>query len=304
MAAVLLSGAVCAAQPQAGGAGPSQRGDEPAPTAASPWQFGLELSGRYEFQSRLRNNTGNSEVGRIGGEVSIGYAASEHLILSLDIGLEESFYQFKGTTLVPGTGDPMGATTRLEIDPTMVYLFDEHWGMVAGAVIGLAFENGADIGQSFTAGGLLAARYRFSDSFALTLGGAVRTRLEDSVQFVPVIGVQWQITPEVRLSTRGLGVELKAKVAESWSVLVFGLYETREFRLDDTGPLPNGAGRDTRLPIGVGIIYSPTKNIDVRLEGGAIVWQEYLFENSAGVRVGRQQSKISPMIGLHGTIRF
>lgn len=295
---------VCTAQPQAGGAGPTPQGEAINPESPNPWRFRLDLGGRYEFESDFRNAPGNSQAWRAGAELSIGYVPDSQWRVGLDLGLEESWYDFNGaTTLAPG-GDPMGATTRLELGPTVGYQIDEHWGLLAGGLVGLSFENGADVGKSFTAGGLVGARYRFSDDFTLTFGVMGRTQLEDDFYFMPFIGFEWQVTPEVNLSTRGIGLELTAKVAEQWSVIIAGVYETREYRLDDSGAVPGGVGRDRRLPLVIGVVYSPTKNIDLRLEGGAVLWQQYTIDNAAGVRVGREEGRIAPMIGLRATFRF
>lgn len=300
----LLAASLCVAQPPAGGPAPTPQGRPIDPDSPNEWRFRLDLSGRWDFRSDFRNNTGDVQVGRAGFEFSAGYVPDSKWRFGLDLGLEESWYQFRNSTLVPGTGDPLGDATRLQLAPTIGYQIDERWGVLVGGLLNFSFENGADIGQSFTGGAIVGARYKFNENFTLTFGVIASSRLEDDWVVYPLLGLRWQITPEVTLESRGLGLELTAKIADAWSVVVFGLYESREFRLDDSGPLPDGVARDQRIPIGVGVVFRPTKDIDVRLEGGFLAWQRFTFDDSTGARIGRQEADLAPMIGLRGTIRF
>src|SRR5205807_396148 len=110
-------------------------------------------------------------------------------------------------------------------------------------------------------------RYALSEKLIVGIGAGVRTRIEDNPFFFPLPMLTWQISEQWKLSTGGRpGLTLSYSPLESLTISLSGAYEYRDFRLDHNGPIPDGVGRETRIPIILGVAYTPTKRIS--LEAG------------------------------------
>lgn len=259
----------------------------------------------HAFKSRLRGGPGDVGVTRAGGDAGLTLRLDDRWRLGLNAGTEQSWYAFRGApNLVPGTTRPVHAMHRYDISPTISYVIDEQWLVAGGGLLEFAHQGGATVGDSFTGGGLVAVRYAFSRDLALSGGVLVKCRLEDDAFIVPILGIEWQITEQVRFETRGLGGIVRATLNEAWAVRLDGGYETREYRLDRGGFLPSGVFRDRRVPVGVGVEWTPTPQVTLGLRAGLIVWQEYLVDNRNGVRVSSDKTRPAAFLGLNGSIRF
>jgi hypothetical protein len=287
---------------------PDPPGATEAPIEEDPYpSFDLTLTpaGEFSFQADLKDGPGDVSVSRAGLNLTLNAAATQQLRFGLSTEIEGSWYDFKNaTTLIPGTSDPFSDMYLVRISPSAMYHFSQQWAVIGGAIIEIAGESDADVGDSFTGGGFGGARYAFSEDLAVTLGVVVKSTLEDDPYVFPLNSVEWQITPDVRFTTAGPGARITANLDKQWGVFFQGGYQLREYRLDDTNILPEGVVRDRRIAAGVGITWRPLEGISVTLQGGATVWQEFEIDNNAGNEVSETNSKPTPFIGLSADFRF
>jgi hypothetical protein len=295
----LLSAPLLAAQP-------TETPPAAPPAERSPFSFTLAPRGQVTFAADLRDGPGRASVSRAGLALSLGYTPDPQWGLSLDLDTEASFYNFKNATaLTPAAvSEPFDDLYQQSIAPRVVYIQDKTWSYFAGATLGFAGEPDADAGDAFTAGGFGGVRYAFSETFALSLGLAARSRLEDDATLLPLIGVEWQITPKVRLETERLGLRLSAKLSDAFTFFAKGGYELREFRLEDDSVVPAGVVRDRRLPVAVGLTYSPAPWAALTLSAGADFIQEYRIDNQSGDLVGEDHTDAAPTLGLELRLSF
>src|SRR5262249_44783307 len=160
---------------------------------------------------------------------------------------------------------------RLDLVPGARYAFNQDWAVVGGGLFEFAGERDVDVEDAVTYGGYVGVRHKFSDNFAATLGLVAKTRLEDTAIFLPLVGVDWNITDKLTLSSSATSVKVTDKLDDHWSFWVSGAWELREYRLEDDGPLPSGVVRDKRIPIKAGIDWSPCPHATISLEAGAVV---------------------------------
>ena len=267
--------------------------------------FTLKTNGEITFKSDLRDNPGNVTVYRAGINLGLFTTVVEDWRVGLDISEEASWYNFRGATaILPGTNRPFNEMHALRFSPSASHVLDKQWSYFFGGIFDFSFERDADMGESFTAGGFVGARYAFSDTFALSFGALAKTRLEKSALFLPVLGVEWKLSDKVQLVTRGLGGSIVYTMNDRWSFELFGEYQTREYRLDDTAPAVAGVVRDRRAPVGVGVTWKPTAHIDVSLRGGAIVYQQFRTDNNTGVNLTEVRTEPTGFISLEGVLRF
>lgn len=315
-AAVLAIGGSALAQSPAPGVNPTTPGNLSAnPNATkkpdspeaekSPWSFRLSGGGVYQFETDLRGNPGSYSVARGDTAFGLGYRVSESLRLTLDVGTEVSWYEFdNATTVLAPSAKPFHVMYQTDINPGIRFDIDDNWFVLAGGIIQFSGERKADTGKSFTGGAFGAVGYKISDDLTLYGGVLGKSRLEDDALAVPIIGVNWRITENLRLDTRGLGAVLTMTVKPGLRVFVDATYESREYRLSDESFLREGVVRDRQIPIGVGAGFDLCKNFTLTVRGGVNVWQQFTVDTDNEVRVNRFRSDPTGFIGLRGEIRF
>jgi hypothetical protein len=251
--------------------------------------FTLIGAGDVMFRTDLDDSPGDVSIVRAGGGLEVGVPIGDRARLSGLFFGEQSWYDFKNATgLVPGTDDPLDEAYRLVLRPLLSWQIDERWGVFGAASLNWGAENGGDLSDAFTVAGFGGVRYSFSDKLSLSLGGGAATQLEDSTEFIPVIGIDWQIDEATRLSTtgvEGIGARLTHGFADAWAVTLQAGYESREFRLADDNALSEGVLRDRRVPIGVGVAWTPSHAVSVEVMGGVVGWQELRFDDRDGNEV-------------------
>jgi len=329
VALVLLAAGSAAAQPEAqppaappqppgadasgSPSGPPSTPREPASGSRTLLEReGITLSfigaGEYMFEADLDDSPGDLSVYRAGGGVEVGVPVGDRARFSMLFFGERSWYDFKNATgLVPGTDDPVDETYRLVLRPLLSYQIDERWGVFGAASLSWGAEDGADLADAFTVAAFGGVRYAFSKAFSMSLGVGASTQLEDSTLFIPVIGVDWQINDRTRLSTtgvEGLGARLTHGFADEWALIVQGSYESREFRLADDNALSEGAFRERRAPLGVGVVYTPSKTVAVELMGGVVAWEELRFDDRDGNEVSEVNADPAPFVRVMVRIAF
>ncbi|MGQ0629307.1 MAG: hypothetical protein ACT4PL_14550 [Phycisphaerales bacterium] len=272
---------------------------------SSPWNTTLSFDGSHAFRSDLRDGPGEVAVSRASASLTVGYALSERTKLSLALDAEASVYDFQNATaLVAGTDEPLDDAYAAAIVPSVFHAINAEWAVFGGGVFAFAGESDADLGDSFTGGGFGGVRYAFCETFAMSFGLAATSRLEDSVLVLPLIGIEWQVSPTVKFVTERLGVRLTAKMNDAWSVGLFGSYQSREYRLEDDNLLPGGVARDRRVPVGAMVTYAPSAAFDATLRAGAVVYQEYRFDDADGDRVSEDHTRAAPFLALNISFRF
>lgn len=287
------------------GAGPSVQPAERGLVAS------LTFRGTHTFDADQREGSTSTNasvsVTRASGNLSLSAPITESWRWTVDFSAEGSWYNWANVGgLVPGAGgrQPIGDALDITILPGLAYNLDDEWTIVAGGIVEFAGEPEAELGSSTTYGGYAGAQYRVSKNLSLTFGARVQTRLRRSTSFFPLIGARWQINDKVTLASEGPGGRVSVKLDPDWSISLFGRYERREFRLADDGAIEEGIVRDTRIPIGIALSWQIGESLRASIEGGAIVYQEFTFDDRAGQRLGRSRTAPAPFVGLSAQLTF
>lgn len=278
-------------------------------SSASHLHITLTPRAEYTFESDLDDADASGSVTRVGGEMFMLYSLNQRTQLTLGVDGDYSWYDFSGSDpAVLGGGslkDLLDDAVKIDILPGIRYGIDDHWTFIGGFIAEFAGEPNVDIGRAATFGGFAGARYAFSDNFALTLGAGIKTRLEDNVQVLPFIGLEWKINERFRIASKGPGINLAVAVSDTVAVTAGVAYDSRDYRLDDDHRyFPEGVARDTRVPIRVGVEWAPSKRLSVEGYTGVVVWQEYEFLDRDGIKQLDDNTDPAPFIGVNCSIKF
>lgn len=241
-------------------------------------RFDIGLLGRLDFAERFRWTN------------SLFYAAND--------------YDFDGGGFA--AGDPWGTVNTLRMQTKLRFAIDEQWGISAGGVFTFAPESGADWGDSFTGGGLLAADYRASKDFMVSLGAAVVSQIEDDARVVPSVIMVW--TPDPLWAVRvgavpasggaAAAAEVAYRIAEPVEIGLGALYNQRRFRLDDGGPAPDGVGEDNNLPVRLRLGWNVLPNLSFNALAGVVLAGSLQLDDQSGNELRAQDYDPAPYLGL------
>jgi hypothetical protein len=263
--------------------------------AGFEFQFGSGIGGGGDMDV-YRGDIGFSTRQPLGRDWSIN--------LSLDYGVH--YYDFQGDTIFGGPEpwqDIHEFTTAVSVNYTEI----DDWTIFGGGFFRVFGESGADFGDSYNGGGFFGAYYRFDEN--LTLGGGLRvsSQLEDSTWLAPMIVLDWQITDNLRLSSRtGVrrGLELIWEPDPKWELAVGGGFQRFRFRLDDSGFAPDGVVEDTGWPVGLRITSKPNRSLRLSVYGGVVLGGELEVDDRDGNSLRDEDYDPAGILGIAAQIRF
>jgi hypothetical protein len=160
---------------------------------------------------------------------------------------------------------------------------DDEWTVKWTFAASVGLEQEAELSESLTFGGNVAVRWRRSEDFAWVLGLTATTQLEEDPEVLPFLGVDWRINERLTLETLGPAWELRYAESENLNLFARAEYRNRQYRMDELGPLPEGAFHDREFLITGGVEWDPGLGGDwfragrVRLYGGFAPWHEIDF---------------------------
>ncbi|MBL9120677.1 MAG: hypothetical protein JNL80_12275 [Phycisphaerae bacterium] len=264
------------------------------------------------------DDEGSLSVDRGYGAVGSSFELSPALSLGLRVAWEGAWYRFEpeaggAMPLSLGSGaSPWHSVQGVQLGGRLGWSIDDHWQLSAGVFGSAAGEPDADAGDSLSFGGTLAAAYRASDR--LTIGGGVliASQIEDDALVIPLFVLDWRITDSLRLSNvagpeaypTGAGLELLCQAWEGWEFGIGGRWESRRFRLDDTGPAPNGVGEDSGLGLWLRAGVRPIDALRIDLLVGMMVSEELELSDRNGNELATSDLDPSPFLACFVSYRF
>lgn len=270
----------------------------------------ITAGGAHQFETDV-DDGGSFEVTRVSTSVAAFYIVNEQLSVTTAVSYELNAFDFSGTSSLGG-GDPWDNIHSLRGSALFKYKFDDQWTIYGGPMLGFSAESGADIDDAVTGGGVIGGSYRVNKDLVIGAGVGVFSKIEDSAAIFPIIRFDWKFAPQWTLrsgrfdlgSEGGAGVELAYDPTETIQIAAGAQYQTRRFRLDDTGAAPGGVGEETIVPVYARLSYNPNRSLSLSVFGGVIFGGEVRLENSSGSNIADKDFDPAPVIGGRAVFRF
>lgn len=279
--------------------------DSPPSTPPSPIELTFRPFGSHTFRADLRDGAGDVAVTRAGLGLDLAARIGDRARLTVALLTEASRYDFGGAGgIVPGVGDPFSDVYRINLRPTIYVSESRQFLWFVGGIAEVAGESGVNVGDALSGGGFGGVRYSFSENFALTLGVAAKSRLEESALVLPLVGVTWNLSDTTRFSLNSLVARFESDLHPDLTFFIDGGWELRDYRLEDDGPIPAGVVHDVRVPVGAGFVWTASDRLKVELSGGAVVWQRFRIDDNDSNRVGEEHTDPAPFVRLEVSINF
>jgi hypothetical protein len=171
-------------------------------------------------------------------------------------------------------------------------------------------ENGAQSSDALSWGATLTAAKRFPDGNVLGIGLAAFERIEDTSLF-PFLIVDWRFSERWRLinplaagPTGPAGLELDYLFDNGWTVGVGAAFRESRWRLSASGPVANGIGQISGVPVYLRASRSFDRSITFNAYIGAVANGELRVESPSGNLLRKEEFDLAPLVGLNITARF
>lgn len=289
------------------GAAPAHAQQQP------PGPLVISVDGGYAVQAEanLDNNAeGAFSVDRWFVSAGLDYVWDRRNSLGISFGAGQASYDFGGPEN-KGVQAPWDKVEDQRLSMIGRFGFGETGSVIIIPSYRYNGEKDADSTEARTWSLLAGAAWRISQDLTIGPGIGVLSELEDSTRVFPILVIDWNISERWNLSTgRGLaasqgpGLTLSYQLNPAWSLGFSGRYEDVRFRLAETGPVPNGVGRNRALPLVVSATWSPTAKARLSLFAGAGFAGELELRNAEGMTLEKSGYDVAPMVGATFDCRF
>jgi hypothetical protein len=229
--------------------------------------------------------------------------------LGLSFTYEFDDYNFSGLTGFP-VSRPWEEVQRLGFSIPIFYSFADKWKLVIVPTVQFSGEFGARVDQAMVYGGAVGVSYAFGPKVTLGLGVAGYANLEEARVFpFPIVKLKLsdriRLTNPFRTSPVGpAGLELSYVLTKKWEVGLGGAYRSYRFRLDYTGPIPNGIGEYNTVPVFVRLSYKPFPVVGIDVYAGVSFLNKLYVEDRDGNELYRTKHDVAPLLGATLSGRF
>lgn len=265
----------------------------------------LDLFGTGIGSSNFQGNQGSVTTQRGGWEVGLGRYEQRGWSFAAELGTEASFYDYGGNASpVPGVGDPFNDVYDTHLSGRFLHRGDGRLEVYGGVQLGNSGEDAVGIDDSIYVGGAAAMRYQAAPEFALLVGIAGISRFDDSPWILPYIGFDWQVSEDLRLKTEAAEIHADYRMGADWSLGLEAVYDFRQYRLNETGPLNGGSFRDEEIRLGGSLAYQVSEGVQLEVAGGKILWREVVFHDGDAGYIGETELSSPYYVGLGIEVSF
>jgi hypothetical protein len=230
--------------------------------------------------------------------------------VGLAIGYGYSAYDFSPGAFLGGQ-KPWGGVNDLSLSIPIRWAAASNLQIFLAPSLRFDWENGTDMTDGLTAGGIVGASWRVTENFAIGPGLGISSGLEEGLDVFPILLLDWEFVENLSLKTgsgsgasRGPGLTLDWQASDDWSFGVGARYEKVRFRLDDTGPAPGGVGEDRAVPVFLTGTWRPMPKTEMTAIAGIETFGKLSLEDSVGTSVGSTKYDPSLFLGFAFSARF
>ncbi len=241
------------------------------------WDTGIKISvlGGYEYQMDAGLEYGGRvAVHRGFGVVDFRKPLRRDLTMTVRLAGEAEKWNFSGSTIMGGI-NPWDDTYNWLAAVSFDWAMSDEWTVHGGPILRSSYEGGADVGDSITGGGFVAASYRANDDLLIGGGFGVVSQIEDSAQFFPVLILEWEFASELTLESRTYaanqtGLQVRWDAHRDLSLSAGAVYMNDRFRLNSSGFAADGVVEEESLTFFVRAAWSFSAQSQLVVRAGLV----------------------------------
>lgn len=290
----------------------AEQQSSPPPKAAQQQggvRFELVSAAVHQFDTQVESG-GDYSVSSYFLEPRVNWGVSQELSLSFNVSGRFDDFSFGGSTGLPSTR-PWNKIRTVGVSGMVRWRFEQRWTLFAVPLLRASAEEGADLGDAKSGGGMIGTAYYFGDKLTLGPGIGYITQLEDTASVFPVLLINWKLADDLTLktgsgiaATQGPGLALAWAFADEWEATLGGRYESLRFRLDDKGIAPGGVGEVESYPFYGAVTHTWSSGSRLGLFGGIDVAGRLRLDPRNGPRIASEGYDPAASIGLVVELKF
>ena len=274
----------------------------------SNWQSFVSVTPVYQGKGDFDNGGDFSMSGALvrgGTAYNLGDGSRVGVTLNYD------YYDFSfSNNNAFGTTAPWSTVQRYGVTVPMSFAVGDGWSVGFSPSVDWFKENGADSGDSLVWGATFTGAKKFADGNRLGLGVGAFSQIEKTKVF-PFLMVDWRLSDRWRLinplptgPTGPAGLELDYRFDGGWTAGVGASYRVLRFRLSDTGPVSNGVGQESGVPVFLRVTRNFSEQMALHFYGGVVAGGKLRVENASGDKLREEDFDPAPLVGLTFVGRF
>lgn len=272
----------------------------------------LTVDSRAMFPAAFAEGGGRLATLQLGGRLKSELPLLENLVLTVGLGSRWTHYDFDDAfELDAQQGDPWSTVHQGDLELGLRLRWSE-LSVFASGSLGFHREEGAALSSALTVGAVFGVMYAFNKTLSAGLGVSIRSRLEDSLQVLPVplfnlrvdLDARWRF--ELGLPRGARVVFTPVEVLDlSLGLALAAAFGAGETRLDNRGLAPRGIFKHTSLPVELSADWRPAgKTLELSVGVGLIAYQKLEIENSRGHKISDVHSEPTGYASLTLRLRF
>jgi len=270
-------------------------------------EFSVSAFPLYQYDTDLEGG-GDYSVNRYFFRFDAGRQMTADIKSGIGLSYDYEDWDFTGASGFRGV--PWSDIHRTGIDLSFQHTGIKDWTFIVLPSLESARESGADWGESFQIGAVLAASYRFSSELILGLGAGLFTGLEETQGF-PLVVIRWQISDRLMLTnpfrpgpTGPAGLELIYAIDKSREVAAGSAWRSFRFRLDDQGLAPEGIGEVNLVPTWARFTWRIDRRLALDFYAGMSLDGDLKIEDRNGNEIGTVDQDTALFGALNVSFRF
>ncbi len=247
---------------------------EPSVLDLDVWNISGHIGGEQLSRTAISDNPGRLETRRILLGAGLRRPTSDGGLLLAEWNFESTHYRFDNAVdVISNSTQPIEDIVENRLGLHYQDAPERSFSLAGSFELALGSEPDAELADSMTVAGAVAGTWRPDPErpLGITVGAWATSELAEDVNVLPILGVEWEIDDRTRLGTSlraardfrpGLhqsapGLILERDLGSATSAFLRARYRERHTRLDDLGPLPEGAFRERELQLAIGLDWSP-----------------------------------------------
>jgi hypothetical protein len=263
------------------------------------WVPSFRMGYLHQFDADI-DNGGSFSVDRASFRLGVSRVFDRDRTVGISLGYGYDDYDFSDLV-----DEPWSNIHSLRLGLPVRWKIAEDWRLFAVPTVRSTAESGANFSDGVTGGFIGGVSYTFGQNLTIGPGIGVLTQLEDSASVFPILIIQWKITDDLTFETgrgfgssQGPGLNLVWQASKKWKVTLGSRYEKLRFRLDDTGPAPEGVGEERGIPVYLGANYATGRFSELSLYAGAKFGGSLTLDDESGDRISRSDHDTALFAGI------
>ncbi len=255
---------------------------------------------------------GNTDLKKSSGDFhrnSFGARIHAELGLTSDLKIDNMFiYEYHNYSFSNSSPFQFDDVNRFAYLPFFQWKTSQQWTLLAAPFFQTFFEDGANMLDGFSGGGVVGFNYFSSPDFSIGLLIGAISQIENDAFVVPIPLLHWRFAdrwvlklgPQILGPTPGVGAEVAWKLAQTVELSTGIQFQRRRFRLDRADQV----GQDTVIPVFIKGRWWFIDQGSLELFASIASGGEIRLENKNGNKITDKDYESTPYVGARLLFTF